>query len=160
MGHEVVIREYAPTDIAQVLGLFYDTVHSVNARDYSAEQLDAWAPAHPDRHAWMTRLAKNNTYVADLDGLVVGFGAISGAGFIDVLYTHRDYQSQGIGSRLLTRLEQHATASRVARICVEASITATPFFESKGYRISRSLEKRHRGLLFTTNTLCKDVPGR
>ena len=37
------IRKYAARDCASVARLFYETVHAVNARDYTAEQLFAWA---------------------------------------------------------------------------------------------------------------------
>ncbi len=37
------IRSYAPSDIREMAALFYDTVHTVNARDYTPAQLDAWA---------------------------------------------------------------------------------------------------------------------
>ena len=37
----VVLRAYRPSDCSEVLRLFYDTVHTVNARDYTEEQLDA-----------------------------------------------------------------------------------------------------------------------
>ena len=36
------LREYQPSDCAQMAELFYQTVHSVNAKDYTKEQLDAW----------------------------------------------------------------------------------------------------------------------
>ena len=32
--------------------LFYQTVHSVNAKDYTKEQLDAWAIGEVDLQAW------------------------------------------------------------------------------------------------------------
>ena len=32
--------------------LFYQTVHSVNAKDYTKEQLDAWATGEVDLQAW------------------------------------------------------------------------------------------------------------
>lgn len=39
----MIIRKYVSTDCKQVADLFYETVHSVNAKDYTIEQLDAWA---------------------------------------------------------------------------------------------------------------------
>ena len=42
------IRNYASEDCLILARLFYDTVHTVNARDYTPEQLEAWAPAPPD----------------------------------------------------------------------------------------------------------------
>ena len=43
------IRSYAPSDIREMAALFYDTVHTVNARDYTPAQLDAWATGEVDR---------------------------------------------------------------------------------------------------------------
>lgn len=39
----MVIRKYRPSDCERLAELFYQTVHAVNARDYTKEQLDAWA---------------------------------------------------------------------------------------------------------------------
>ncbi len=32
------LREYSPSDCEQIAELFYNTVHSVNAKDYTKEQ--------------------------------------------------------------------------------------------------------------------------
>ena len=42
------LREYQPSDRAQMAELFYQTVHSVNAKNYTKEQLDAWAIGEVD----------------------------------------------------------------------------------------------------------------
>jgi putative acetyltransferase len=39
----MIIREYKADDCPLLAQLFYDTVHTVNAKDYTKEQLDAWA---------------------------------------------------------------------------------------------------------------------
>ena len=39
----MLLRNYVKTDCAQLARLFYDTVHTVNAKDYTQEQLAAWA---------------------------------------------------------------------------------------------------------------------
>ncbi len=39
------IREYTTSDCERLAELFYETVHSVNARDYAKEQLAVWATA-------------------------------------------------------------------------------------------------------------------
>lgn len=46
------LRKYQPSDCAQMAELFYQTVHSVNAKDYTKEQLDAWAIGEVDLQAW------------------------------------------------------------------------------------------------------------
>ena len=42
------LREYQPSDCAQMAELFYQTVHSVNAKDYTKEQLNARATGEVD----------------------------------------------------------------------------------------------------------------
>ena len=42
----MIIRLFQEKDLDQVLNLFYDTVHQVNVRDYTTEQLDVWAPSN------------------------------------------------------------------------------------------------------------------
>ncbi len=48
----MIIRKYVSTDCKQVADLFYETVHSVNAKDYTIEQLDAWADGSADLEKW------------------------------------------------------------------------------------------------------------
>ena len=45
------LRTYVSSDCKQLAGLFYQTVHSVNAKDYTKEQLDVWATGKVDLHA-------------------------------------------------------------------------------------------------------------
>lgn len=42
------IRAYRPEDCARLAALFYDTVHTVNAADYTLEQRNAWATGSVD----------------------------------------------------------------------------------------------------------------
>ena len=46
------LREYKPSDCAQLAELFYQTVHSVNAKDYTQEQRNAWATGKVDLAQW------------------------------------------------------------------------------------------------------------
>lgn len=48
----MVIREYNSNDSPFMSKLFYDTVHTVNAKDYTNEQLDAWATGTVDLEEW------------------------------------------------------------------------------------------------------------
>ena len=46
------LREYRPEDCREIIELFYQTVHTVNAADYTEEQLDAWADGKADPEVW------------------------------------------------------------------------------------------------------------
>ena len=126
--------------------MFYDTVHTVNAGDYSPEQLDAWADGAPDLAEWSRTLSEHAAFVAEEDGTVVGFGDIDSSGYLDRLYVHRDFQRRGVASALCVALEGAVEAERFV---THASITARPFFESMGYGVVRERRVARHGVPMT-----------
>ena len=68
------LRRYRVSDCSELTRLFYDTVHSVCARDYTPEQLDAWADGHPDLETWDRSLRAHDTLVVEEGGRILGFG--------------------------------------------------------------------------------------
>lgn len=117
------IRNYKSSDCEQLAELFYQTVHTVNATDYSAKQLYAWAPGTVDLSEWNASFLRHKTLVAIQDGIIAGFGDIDETGYLDRLFVHRDYQGQGIASALCDELENGFT-----QVTTQASITAKSFF--------------------------------
>ena len=41
--NKMFIREYQSSDCKELAELFYNTVHAVNVKDYTKEQVDVWA---------------------------------------------------------------------------------------------------------------------
>ncbi len=129
------IRRYRPGDLARLIALFRDTVRRINGRDYSQQQVMAWAPDEIDARRWMHRFDSKEVWVADLDGAPVGFVDVARDGLIDMLYVDADHQGIGIASLLLRTVEARARARGLLRLFTEASITARPFFEHRGFRV-------------------------
>lgn len=102
------LRKFIPEDIEQVAALFYDTVHNINAADYDEDQCQAWAPnrTHENYEKSIRRFLDNIAYVVELDGKIIGFGDMSKTGYLDRLYTHKDYQRQGVAALIYLQLEQ------------------------------------------------------
>lgn len=139
------IRPYRPSDCGAMAALFYDTVHRVNAADYTPAQLDAWASGQVDLAAWDRSFREHYSLVAEENGVLLGFGDITPKGYLDRLYVHSRHQRQGVATALCDRLEQAAEGA----IVTHASITARPFFEKRGYRVVRRQQVERRGVLLT-----------
>ena len=81
----MILRKHTETDCAELARLFYDTVHTVNAKDYSQEQLDAWATNRVNLEAWNESFQAHHTVVAEMAGKIVGFGDMDETGYLDRL---------------------------------------------------------------------------
>jgi putative acetyltransferase len=129
------VRPFRAEDAAAIAALFRDTIRRINRKDYSAEQVRAWAPDEIDVASWAEKLAKRYSVVIETDGVIVGFGDIEDDGHLDHLYVHADHQGRGVGRLLMTALEAEARRRGIGRLFTEASITARPFFERSGYAL-------------------------
>ncbi len=89
---EMIIREYQSSDCKELTELFYNTVHTVNARDYTKEQLDVWATGEVDLKKWNQSFQEHFSVVAVDNDKIVGFGDIDKTGYLDHLFVHSDYQ--------------------------------------------------------------------
>ncbi len=128
----MIIREYLPSDCKYLAELFYQTVHSINAKDYTDEQLNVWATGNVDINEWNQSLSGHFSLVAIKGGIIAGFGDIDKSGYLDRLYVHKDYQNQGIATAICDKLEH---TFEVSKITTQASITAKSFFLHRGYHI-------------------------
>ena len=107
------LREYCPLDCQELARLFYQTVHTANAVDYTPQQLDAWADGHTDLAAWNRSFLSHYTLVAQQEDQIIGFGDICRDGYLDRLYVHRDFQGKGIATAICERLEQRFQVDRI-----------------------------------------------
>jgi GNAT superfamily N-acetyltransferase len=151
----LLIRPYHPPDTEAIAELYYQTIHRINSRDYSPEQINAWAPFPQDLDRWRERLSQKMTFVANYRGEIVGFAEFEANGHIDCFYCRHDFQGKGAGSKLLQTIEQKATELGVERIFAEVSITAKPFFRHKGFQVDRQQEVECRGVTLTNFVMSK-----
>jgi putative acetyltransferase len=154
---DFTILDYDESMLDEMMQLFYDTVHTVNARDYRKEQLNGWAPRNSDKRFWQERLKKNVCKVAFLNKMLVGFTELVDDGHVDTLYVHKDFQRQRIAANLMAEILQIAEERNYRVLTTEASITAKPFFEAHGFRVTRIKRKLHNGKDFTNYKMTKQL---
>lgn len=117
-------------------------VHTVNAGDYTKEQLDAWASGKVDLEQWNQSFLEHYSIVAVDGEVIVGFGDIDKTGYLDRLYVHADHQGKGVATAICDKLEQAVQG----RVVTHASITARPFFIKRGYKVIREQQVERQGV--------------
>ncbi|TWT84577.1 putative N-acetyltransferase YafP [Planctomycetes bacterium CA13] len=131
------IRLYRTDDADALLSLFRDTVFRVNCRDYTPQQLEAWAPAEVSLDAWRERFNNRVAIVIETDAEIAGFADMTLAGHLDRLFVSADHQRRGVGKMLVDELKIRASELGIADISTDASITARPFFVAQGFTVVR-----------------------
>lgn len=146
------IRQYHQSDCKELTELFYNTVHTVNAKDYTKEQLNVWATGQVDLEKWNLSLQEHYSIVAVENNVIVGFGDIDKTGYLDRLFVHADYQGKGIATAICDQLEQFVKGN----ITTHASITARPFFEKRGYKVVKEQQVERQGIFLTNYVMVKE----
>lgn len=148
----MVLRRYQPSDCREMAELFYNTVHTINAKDYTKEQLDVWATGHVDLEKWNQSFQEHFSLVAIENKIIIGFGDIDKTGYLDRLFVHKDYQKKGVATAICDKLEQAVKG----KIITHASITARPFFEKRGYKIIKKQQLKKQGVVLTNFVMKKE----
>lgn len=72
-----LVRRYGVGDAAATWTVFHAAVHETASRDYTSEQVEAWAPPCVDEDGWHEHRAEATTFVACLSDSIVGFSDFS-----------------------------------------------------------------------------------
>src|SRR4051812_18736872 len=68
-----IIRSYSPDDLDRLIDVFRASVREVARRDYTQEQVLAWAPDAIDQEAWARSYSQRHVWVAEIEGAIAGF---------------------------------------------------------------------------------------
>jgi putative acetyltransferase len=139
----VRIREMRPEEARIFLEVHHAAVRGLAAKDYPREVIDAWAPLPiVDQHIEKVRSNPDDELrlIAELDDRVVGIGSlIAKSEDFRACYVTPEASRRGVGSAIVRAIERAAHERGAARLKVDSSITAEPFYAALGY------EARERG---------------
>lgn len=137
-----LIRRAQAADAPGICAAHLASIRGVCARDYSAEQVEAWC-ANKAPELYPPMIARNPWWVALLAGEVVAFTDLDpgitpgrlpdGTGEIMSLYAAPRALGLGIGAALVNTAIDEARRRGLRRLVVRGTITARPFYERMGF---------------------------
>jgi putative acetyltransferase len=130
-------RRYREGDHLFIGRIYHEAIHRLACRDYTKEQLRAWAGSEGDpdewSRAWKARCERKMPFVKEIDGRVVGFIELDPDGHIDCTFVDPDFAGQGVMGEIMAEVKNEAAKLGLCRLHAEVSITARPFFERQGF---------------------------
>jgi putative acetyltransferase len=130
---QLALRPMLPTDAPLLAEIFRAAIKELAAEDYNETQQEAWASTADDEEEFGRRLACELTLVATYGGSAVAFASLADNTKIDMLYVHPAAAGQGAAALLCDALEKLAAARGAKELTVDASDTASGFFEKRGF---------------------------
>jgi putative acetyltransferase len=131
------LRPFLIADTMALRDLYAQSIEELTADDYNDDQRLAWAAAAADAEAFASRLGSMTTLVVQVEGEYAGFASLKDNTVFDMLYVHPYFAGQGVGTALADAIERLAQGRGAKEITVEASDTAEPFFEARGYEATQ-----------------------
>lgn len=155
-GGVVLIRRFHLGDDRSLFEVFHSAVHLVASRDYTPEQINAWAPADLDQAFWTKRMGDINPFVAEVNGKIVGYADVQPSGYIDHFFVSGHHQRYGVGKLLMSTLHGEAANLGLTELTSDVSRTAQPFFEKFGFDIIEQRTPELRGVV-VPNALMRKI---
>jgi len=153
----IVIRNYVENDAQKLWNLFFTTIRTINRRDYTQAQVEAWASDLVVSDYWLKRMNGLSPFVAEIEGVIAGYTDLQSDGLIDHFFCHHAYQGKGVGRALMNHVFELAEERGVPRLYSEVSITARPFYEHMGFRCIEEKMVDVRGQRLKFNVMEKYV---
>lgn len=154
---KIQYRSATRNDLLAITNLFKETILKVNNKDYSKFEIKAWAQGAENIKNWFNRIDTHHFILAEIDRTLVGMASITDGGYLDIMYVNHQYQSQGIASNLLCKMENHALLHGHTYITSDVSITAKPFFLYKGFQIVKPQLVLCRGVVLRNYNVIKQL---
>lgn len=155
------VRPYRDQDQVATRRVFERAVRLTASRDYSDDQIEAWAPSKlgdGEMIAWAEARVKARTIVAVERGEVIGFTDLVDDSLLDMLYVEPRAGRRGVATALLEEILQFAQECGAEALETDASITARPFFERHGFVVVRHQTPTVRGVAMTNFRMRRSLP--
>ena len=147
----ITIDEYDKGKVGELWQVYYTSIHMVCCQHYSQQQLDAWAPKNFSLAKFEKIMQKLNPIVASVNGEVVGYTDLQQDGLMDHFFVHGQYQSKGVGTRLINTVFERAQGK--TRLFSNVSHTAKPFYLRHGFVVEKVQRLKIRGVDIENNLM-------
>lgn len=153
------VRRFRLGDEPALFAVFRSSVHGLACRDYSPEQVRAWAPDDPRLLNWDQRIRGLAPFVVEDGGQAIAYADLRSDGYIDHFFVSGDHAGRGAGRLLMAALHESAARRGIASLRADVSLTAEPFFEHFGFRVEQRRIARVRGVALPNASMRKALAG-
>lgn len=155
MSGHMLIRAFRVGDEPDLHRVFFSAIHGIAIKDYTPEQVSAWAPESVDAALWADRMRGIAPFVVEHDGKLIAYADIQSSGYIDHFFVSALFARKRVGSKLMRRLHDEAAVKGIHVLTSHVSRTAQPFFKHWGFSIVGERQPVVRGVVIPNAVMRK-----
>ena len=149
---EFTIRLFNESDAGAVQNVIHSGLRKVNSKDYPPELIEKYC-AYFTLEKIKSQANSAHMYIAESDNKIVGTGSMAPywgsetESILLTIYVLPEMIGQGIGSAIISALEQDEYFLRAKRIEIPASVTAVKFYQKMGYAFKNGIIPDDEGIV-------------
>ena len=140
------VRAFQIGDEPALFRVYRSAIHLIASKDYTAQQIQAWAPEVVDSELWRKRMCGIRPFVVQDGGEIIGYADVQTSGYIDHFFVSGHHPRCGIGTLLMDRIHAEAKAIGICELTSDVSRTAEPFYLRYGFSVVERRESVIRGV--------------
>lgn len=130
----IAARKATGRDATFILGVHLNSVRALCRDHYSPEQIDEWVGTKT-AESYSAGMNRGEAFVvAEDESRIVGFAVLDPSeGEIKAVYVDPNYSRRGVGTLMLSKLEQIAAESGLHKLHLKSTLNAVGFYRHAGY---------------------------
>ncbi|WP_410508798.1 GNAT family N-acetyltransferase [Methanosarcina hadiensis] len=130
---KIEMRTAKPEDIKELKTLIYETIDVCYSGAYSCEAID-YFKEYNNTESILNDILKGHLLILTCGEEIIGTGTLLGSN-IRRIFVKPEYQSMGLGKRIMHELEKEALGEKIRKMDLHASLTAHSFYKDLGYQV-------------------------
>ncbi|TDN49517.1 GNAT family N-acetyltransferase [Scandinavium goeteborgense] len=151
------VRRFMDSDEIALLPVFLSSVRNIASRDYTPEQIEAWAPTNIDQKKWFSHIKELRPFVVTVGEEIVGYADVQSNGYIDNFFVSGTWSKQGVGTLLMNRIHEEARMLGIVELSSDVSVTAESFFLHHGFHVVERRFPVRYGVILQNALMQKDL---
>jgi len=152
----MIVRKANISEIPAIVSVFVASVEGLTDV-LSVQHAAAWISGVLRQSYWQEVLRSHYVAVCYDGDDIVGFVAFSGLGELTMLYVSPSHQRQGIGSRLINHVRQHAIEEGYAHLKIYANVYIHALLIKHGFEKMDDFTRNIKGVDFQLNLYMADL---
>lgn len=151
------VRRYREGDEPALLQVFFSSIRDIASRDYTSEQIAAWASEDRDPQLWASRIRQLQPFIVEIEGEIAGYADVQSNGYIDHFFVSGKYPKQGIGTLMMNAIHVEANRLGLKELTSNVSKTAEGFFLRHGFHVVERGFPVRRGVTLQNALMRKEL---